>query len=94
MLIQICIDKIYVGFNSHLPTSLRIENQIAYPINTMQNEFTFRFRKHKFIKHIFSSAYHLSSNGRAERLLQTVKKRLSSLTIEWQTPKKNYNNYL
>ena len=91
MLIQICIDRIYVGLNSLLNTSLRTENQLANHINTMQIEFTFRFRKHKFIKHIFSSAYHPNSNGRAEKPLQTVKKRLNSLTIEWQTPKKNYN---
>ena len=34
------------------------------------------------IKHIFSSAYHPSLNGGAERLVQTVKRRLNALRTE------------
>ena len=40
------------------------------------------FTKINGIKHIFSSAYHPSSNGGAERFVQTVKRGLKALKIE------------
>ena len=52
------------------------------------------FTKMNGIKHVFSSAYHPSSNGGAERFVQTVKRGLKALNIEKGDAELKLSNYL
>ena len=75
------IDNLRISFSTHgLPQTIVSDNGSAFTSSKFQ-----QFLSHNGIEHVRSAPYHPSSNGLAERAVQTVKVRVRKLTGPMET---------